>query len=553
MLSAGGEMSRRRLAATAQLLSTLLACSCSTRNDAQPESGSAAAERELRQKPVAEIAPFPIPAQRPSPLPGATATSTAGATFPLVGTGGDDEYGYPRQYVDRAALRSLLFHRRFTELTEAVERLQTAFEGDLRKEYWPNDAAEELGTGEAKLLPLLDAWAEASPKSFGPYLARGTHWVRRAYERRGGKWAAETPEANFASMGEALARALPDLKRATKLRPKLVAAMRQQLNAFLPLPHGDRANKTVIARALTVCPSCFQIRVTYLHTLTPRWGGSYPAMRRFIRQRADRTNRRMRLLPGYLDLDRAEQSRSDKEFEKELAATERACALGEHWEFLLARAGAEVRLGNTAAALSDLDRAAVLRPGYPDVLFERAYTFGKARRWEDAGRDLRAGIQVDPTHWRARSIFDTVVKGLVYEGWQRRTAGDREGALRIYDLAAELAPNNREVQGRRALIIAGDEAADAGANEGVQGVPDDFRAVQQLDYRLARKGEFGRVVALWNDFLARHPDHGPAYLERGGALFNLHRLPEARADAQKACDLGVSEGCVRAKQFAVSR
>ena len=75
----------------------------------------------------------------------------------------------------------------------------------------------------------------------------------------------------------------------------------------------------------------------------------------------------------------------------------------------------------------------------------------------------------------------------------------------------------------------------------------------QLDYKLARQAQFERVVALWNDFLARHPEHGQAYLERGGALFHLRRLPDALADAQKACDLGVSEGCVRAKQLGASQ
>lgn len=173
-----------------------------------------------------------------------------------------------------------------------------------------------------------------------------------------------------------------------------------------------------------------------------------------------------------------------------------------------------------------------------------------ARRWEESGLDLRAGIQAAPTHWLARSIFESVVKGLVYDGWQRNQGGDRAGALRVFDLAAELAPNNRDVQRRRAQLIAGGEAADAGVDEEVQGASDDFRAVQQLDYRLARQRQFDRVVAVWNAFLARHPDHGPAYLERGGALFNLRRLPEARADAAKACDLGVSEGCVRARQLA---
>jgi Flp pilus assembly protein TadD len=84
----------------------------------------------------------------------------------------------------------------------------------------------------------------------------------------------------------------------------------------------------------------------------------------------------------------------------------------------------------------------------------------------------------------------------------------------------------------------------------VQRSPDDLRALQQLDYALARRGEFQRIVDLYTAYLARHPQDGQAYLERGGAYFHLRRLPEARADARTACELGVSEGCAREKQVA---
>lgn len=54
---------------------------------------------------------------------------------------------------------------------------------------------------------------------------------------------------------------------------------------------------------------------------------------------------------------------------------------------------------------------------------------------------------------------------------------------------------------------------------------------------------------MWTAYLARHPNEGRAYLERGGANFHLGKRAEARADAAKACELGVSEGCEREKQI----
>ncbi len=72
------------------------------------------------------------------------------------------------------ALRALLFHDRFAEVTPAVEGLEDAFEQDRSLERWPYDAAAAVGTGEKEILPKLDAWVAANPNSFAPFLARGT-------------------------------------------------------------------------------------------------------------------------------------------------------------------------------------------------------------------------------------------------------------------------------------------------------------------------------------------------------------------------------------------
>jgi len=57
------------------------------------------------------------------------------------------------------------------------------------------------------------------------------------------------------------------------------------------------------------------------------------------------------------------------------------------------------------------------------------------------------------------------------------------------------------------------------------------------------------VIEAWNGFLQRHPNEGRAYLERGGAYSRIRKMNEAAQDAQKACDLGVNEGCEHAKRL----
>jgi tetratricopeptide (TPR) repeat protein len=494
------------------------------------------AERAQRQTPVAEIAPAPLP-----------------AGVPLLGVDGQDSDGYPTRYVDRAALRALLWHKRYTDLTRYLEGFQAAFEADPRREYWPADAGEAFRSAEPSLLPALDAWVEATPASFGPYLARGNHWVEVAYARRGTKWARETAREDFVAMEEALERGMVDLDRAIALRPALVAAQRAKIHALKSLGAGQEMRQTV-DDALAVCPACLQVRAAFMTAIIPRWGGSYEAMRRFAQEVDVSLNPRLRVLPGYIEMDRAQLLVIDGQNAKALTAIERACALGEYWEFLEERADIRNRLNDRAGALADAERALAARPGHPRLVILRGYLRGRAQQWEAAGRDLLAGLRMEPTNSLGRFSLDTTVRGLVSAGWAHHQAGRHQEALQVFDLAADLAPLDRDVQSRRHVVIAGTSGASdedvARLDEEVRRAPDDFRALQRLDHALLRRREFQRIVDLCTAYLSRHPQEGLAYLERGGAHFHLGRLSESRADARTACGLGVSEGCAREEQVA---
>lgn len=490
------------------------------------------AARAERQRAVTEVAPVPPP-----------------TAAPLLGSEGRDPDGYPTRYVDRAALRSLLWHKRYADLTRYFEEFQSAFEADARREYWPSDAADAFGSAEPNLGPPLDAWVATTPASFAPYLARGSHWIRAGFARRGTDYAYKTAPEDFRAMEDALQRGLADLDRALELRPGLVAAMRLKLIAF----RGDLARlRRTVDEAIAVCPSCFLVRAQYMVALVPRWGGSYEAMQEFAQERVDPANPKLRLLPGYILLDKADRLFAAEEPREALAVIQLATGFGEHWEFLYERAAAKDYLNDLDGALADLNRALELRPGHPRVLLKRAYIHHRAGRWEAAGRDLLAGIRMDPADDRARRIFDTIVGGLIYEGWTHHTAGRRADAVRVYDLAAELAPTNQEVQSRRGLVViagaagAGDKIA--ALEEQARNFPDNLQVRQNLEYELAREGQFPRIVEMWTVYLATHPDDGAAYLSRGRAYFHMRRLEDAHADARRACELGNSEGCMRAKQ-----
>jgi tetratricopeptide (TPR) repeat protein len=495
----------------------------------------AAGERATRQTPVATIAPAPLP-----------------TSLPLLGSEGKDADGYPTQYVDRPALRSLLAHGRYAELTGYIEQFQTAFESDPTHEFWPEDATATFSSAEAEVEPQLDDWVKTTPDSFAPYLARGAHWAAVAFARRGSKFRSETPESSLDAMKQTFVPAQRDLEMALAKRPKLVAALTEQIEIAKNGPRTKRGRE-LLDKAIAICPTCFVPRTTYMHAIEPRWGGSYDAMAAFARESATFHNPRLRLLAGYADLDRARVLERNKKYEEALATIQRACALSDWWTFLDERATIEGQRGDMTTALADYSKALAVRPGVPTVLFDRVWAESTLKQFEPAGRDLLDGLRVDPTNDYGRSMLDSVVRGLDYAGWQSFQAGRHDESLRLYDLAANLAPNDTGVLGHRVTVI---QSSTMGAPSDIDALqaaadaaPDDFEAHRRLDYALAKQRNFDRVITVWSSYIAVHPGEGRAYLERGGAYFNLRRMPEAYADASKACELGVSEGCVRARQI----
>jgi tetratricopeptide (TPR) repeat protein len=371
----------------------------------------------------------------PAPLP---------TSIPLIGPVGTDADGYPRQYVDRPALRALLAAQHFDELNAYIEQLQAAFEADPRKEYWPSDAADTFGSAEPDVVPALDAWVAETPGSFAPYLAQGSHYVGAAWARRGAKFRSQTPDDDIKAMDNAAKRAIADLDRAIALRPKLVAAMRQEMLVALPTSDNARA-ATMSAAAFAACPGCLQVRAAYLNTLTPRWGGSYEAIESFVSTLSPSVNPRFRALRGYADFDRAsafDPKGSPLPFASALVDVDRALGFGEYWEFLFYRAVALRALARFDEALVAIDRADALRPMTPTVLSERAALHCNRKEFVAAGRDLLVALRTNPAEPDGKRYATDVINGLMSTAQASDAAGGRGEAMEALQLVLALCPDH---------------------------------------------------------------------------------------------------------------
>lgn len=495
----------------------------------------AAAGRRQRAQPVAVVALEPLP-----------------IGVPLVARAGVDADGYPRSYVDKTALKSLLGRGKFRELTAYIEQFERDFEADFHKEYFVSDSGDAFESAELELGPQLDAWVKATPNSFAPYLARGVHGVSRGFAERGSKFAADTHNDNFKGMDEAFTPAQEDLEHVLHINPRVVAALRSEMQiAFASSRHSDLDD--IAARAFSSCPACFQTRAVFQHGLEPRWGGSYAKMDRAAHAPTPSLNPKFRLLPGYADRDRGQVAADHDRNDEALAAFERACALGDNPDFLIDKARALTQRDDDVGAVAALSRALELRPQRVDLLFARADASlrGRARNPQAAYEDLLLGLRIAPADTEARGVLPYVAGALQRLGADALGRNDPRAALRYFDEAFDLAPS-RQLEAQRTTALTtgfhGTDAELAALTQAATAAPNDFYAHQRLDYALSTLGRWDSIVTMWSTFIASNPTEGHAYYERSGTYSHLPGMhAAAKADLVRACDLGINPACVLAK------
>jgi tetratricopeptide (TPR) repeat protein len=162
-----------------------------------------------------------------------------------------------------------------------------------------------------------------------------------------------------------------------------------------------------------------------------------------------------------------------------------------------------------------------------------------------------AGLRLAPSDQQARASLPYVANGLTALGWEAHQRGEEDKAIRLLDEAAEIAPSH-DVESRRVLVLTsgfhGKPEEIAALESAATAAPHDFYAHERLDYALSKGREWNRIAAMWSAYIAQNPEDGRAYYERGGTYSNQGQAELAHADAVRACELGISAGCVWARR-----
>jgi tetratricopeptide (TPR) repeat protein len=175
----------------------------------------------------------------------------------------------------------LLRNNSVPELETLLARVQQRFENgelteiDLRNAFRPFYDLDEISARN------LAQWASSSPKSYVAHLALGIYFKRRGTDARGDKYMADTPLSAVDLMSVYFKKATEELRTSLALTRKPYLSTFHLLT--ISMQFGDRDTSfEMLHRANEILPNNSFVRNRYAVSLTPRWGGSYEQMDKFI-------------------------------------------------------------------------------------------------------------------------------------------------------------------------------------------------------------------------------------------------------------------------------
>jgi tetratricopeptide (TPR) repeat protein len=173
----------------------------------------------------------------------------------------------------------------------AVERwfhsFQAQYESGGMTDVELRDAYRSLYDLDDALVEQLKSWVEKRPDSYAAHLLLGVHYKHLGDDARGGDFIQNTSRAEIFGMRHFHQLAMREFERSTHLTAKPYVSWFLMLG--IAQDEGRPAEKlAILEQAVQLDPVAELVRVRYMTTLTPRWGGSLPQMEGFVaRSRRD--------------------------------------------------------------------------------------------------------------------------------------------------------------------------------------------------------------------------------------------------------------------------
>ncbi|TMH17857.1 MAG: DUF4034 domain-containing protein [Betaproteobacteria bacterium] len=298
----------------------------------------------------------------------------AGAVAPACPTSPDPAAANARELLDAGDYSAL--ERRFGGLQAALDEGR-ASEAEVEKAF-----KGAFADPEEKYGPRLDSWVAGFPNSYSAHTARAIHQFSAGFRARGEKWASE-------------------------------------------------AQRSLLDQALKVEPSTFLVRRAYMLSMTPRWGGSYVAMRAFLGEceRARLPAQSLRTLEAIIHLDQGSMARSRENHTSALESYRRALGLlegidgSDRMTALRGYVRTSRSLNRLPDAIPQLNEWISSGEATPAAYSWRAWVLMQQKKHREAWADLLVAAE------RENAWSQYMIASAYWTGAQDVVAKDRNAAL----------------------------------------------------------------------------------------------------------------------------
>jgi tetratricopeptide (TPR) repeat protein len=438
-------------------------------------------------------------------------------------------------------------------LTEKLEEMQRAYEQDFREESNVFEAYAVFSQAVPLYESYLNQWVAGYPSLCAPYVARAEYYSACASAARGAAWASETSESQFKSMERYFSLALQDIESALKINPKMDVCYAMLIRIGM-CTSNDALKLNSLKESLKNNPYGFEVRKTYLYSLTPRWGGSYNQMEEFVNEseRYLSVNPDIKRLRAMIAGDKANILKYDRRFDDAILLYNDALQITERAVYYAERGECYYWLKDYKRAMQDLDHAISLDPKDADYLRWKSKVLYSLNRMSDAQELIEQAEKLDPTDkWvrQQKEFYESDgAKAKVYanRGYEYLQKGQYESAVQELNEALKLNGEDYISYYNRGVCFYYLQLPDKSLADLHQVIA--RKREYTAAYRLMGKIEFERgnydnALEAMSFFLKLDNQNGEMFYNRALTYWKKGMKREAADDAQRSCALGFQHAC----------
>ena len=347
---------------------------------------------------------------------------------------------------DKLTLVALLSAGKFTELAARLKHYQDGYVAGSLAEAGVEAGFLAFANSEPALENRLAEWVSLSPESYLAHGSRGVYYWNLGVLARASTSVPDHDAGDLSDQQRYFDRAAHALGVAVTLNPRFSVGLSLLIDLVARL--GDANDLDAVIQHATSSVSGSQlVHRRALEALRPdpadqQTPGELDAMQNYVSTHIQGDTRFATLL-GFTAMVQADRLARDDERVRAASYYDAALMQGEYWLYRVRRALNYFKNQRFEAALSDINKALVLRPQSPRSLSLRARILVGMQQYDAAFDDWDLALQLNP--------YDPII--LLHYAFALRDQQRFEDAMRALTKALELGSDNVHVWDARGRIL----------------------------------------------------------------------------------------------------